>query len=56
MKQGGTTANTNSKKGMQHDKKCSICGRRYAMEWAKIGHERGCKEFNSIKTIMEGEK
>ncbi len=46
MKVGGVSWNksTNSKEGVTTKFKCDICGRRYKLEWAKINHEKLCRE------------
>ena len=36
--------NGNSKKSMDRKHTCSCCGKKYAMDWAKINHERICEE------------
>ena len=46
MKQGGSTGNSTSKKGLRREQKCSICGRNYAIKEHKDRHEKQCKEFN----------
>jgi len=45
MKQGGESFK-GSRKGVTNKFRCSICNRLYKMEWARNGHERGCKEYN----------
>ena len=46
FKIGGTTSNGNvHARSMRHNHKCSICGRTYAMEWAKNNHEKLHKEY-----------
>ncbi|PIO07904.1 hypothetical protein COU59_02505 [Candidatus Pacearchaeota archaeon CG10_big_fil_rev_8_21_14_0_10_34_12] len=36
--------NSKSKKSMERKQICSICGKKYAMDWAKNNHERLCEE------------
>ena len=46
MKVGGQSWSTiqSSSKGVQTKFICSVCGRKYKMEWAKNNHEKLCKE------------
>ena len=33
-----------SKKSMRRSYRCKVCGKDYAMEWAKENHEKLCRE------------
>jgi hypothetical protein len=41
--------NSKSKKSMPRPYKCGICGKSYAVNWAKDNHEKLCQE-NFAKT------
>ena len=37
-------ANKTHSKSMPRPYACSVCGKRYAVEWAKVNHQKLCKE------------
>ena len=39
-KMGSPNLNKNTNKGMERRHICSVCGKKYAMEWAKQNHEK----------------
>jgi len=45
MKIGSPHSNT--KKGIPRTYKCEFYGKPYAVEWAKINHQKNCQEKNS---------
>ena len=48
MKIGGVSWNTSQKhkSGVQSKHSCNLCNRQYKMEWAKVNHEKKCKEYH----------
>lgn len=51
MKFGGVRWNTSDHKktGVQTQFVCKYCSRKYKMEWAKLNHEKLCKEHFTQK-------
>lgn len=39
---GSPNLNPRTSKGMPRPHICKKCGKKYAMEWAKLNHERRC--------------